>query len=298
MTTAIKLAIERNKTLVPTVLGDAQLREVFVNGVALRSQALARVSHGYFLSELKRAIIRHMQAGRGASLPQTIAFLQRVLQQIGYTPETGFPGDDALGIPPAEPGSLQDLSSWSRLKLIIETEVAMASGQAEKMQGSDKIAMKLFPAYELVRIETRRVPRGSIDSGSTGWAERWHTLGGPDFVHDVGNHSTRMIAMKTDPIWRKLGDSSLYRDALDVDFPPFAIRSGMGWKPISRGECERLGLGTQQPGDAPAPTELVTVPARVPEPATISPDIRAKIRAQRERLQRTLDERGRVQLAA
>jgi len=27
-----------------------------------------------------------------------------------------------------------------------------------------------------------------------------------------------------------------------VDYPPFAFNSGMGWRPVTRAECERLGV--------------------------------------------------------
>ena len=51
--------------------------------------------------------------------------LRSALASLGYTPEGGFPGDDE--VPPAEAGSLQDLSSDARLRLQLETAQRQAA---------------------------------------------------------------------------------------------------------------------------------------------------------------------------
>lgn len=244
LTAAVQLALQRGH--LPSALGSAELQALFTAMMRRRTLVLARVTKAEFVAEVKRGIARVLQGGTNNSKAEVIGGLHLLLSRLGYSPETGFPGDEALGIPPAEPGSLQDLSSFARLNLIIDTERELAAGLQAKLSGESVVAKALFPAYELIRVLPRDVPRGSIDSGSPGWGERWVKFGGPELVNDGGR--TRMIAMKGDDIWRKLGDQALLEDhgindlALGVDFPPFCIRSGMGWQAIHRSEVKRLGI--------------------------------------------------------
>ncbi|MDP2227282.1 MAG: hypothetical protein Q8J78_07365, partial [Moraxellaceae bacterium] len=67
------------------------------------------------------------------------------------------------------------------------------------------------------------------------WAARWQKAGGEFF-------DGRMVALKNDPIWSRLGDSSLFPDGLDNPYPPFAFNSGMGVRDVDRDEAEQLGL--------------------------------------------------------
>lgn len=243
-TTAIRLAAERG--LLPTALGSGELQASLTASQRRRVLALARVTQGSFLSEVKQGIAEMMADTLGRSQSQLIAHLKGVLQQLNYDPATGFPGDENLGIPPAEPGSLQDLSSWKRLTLILDTERALANGLSEELNGNTEIARELFPAWRLVRIEDRDQPRGTVDEGSPGWERRWIDFGGPPLVDDGGKLS--MIAGKDDPIWAALGNPDLYEAkgyndlALGTSYPPFAIRSGYGRLAVSRAEVDRLGL--------------------------------------------------------
>ena len=41
-----------------------------------------------------------------------------------------------------------------------------------------------------------------------------------------------MIAHKQSPIWAALGSRALFDDSLNVDHPPFAFQSGMGWREV------------------------------------------------------------------
>jgi hypothetical protein len=240
-TTALKIARERG--MIPSALGSAALQERFVGELRRRVLVLARVTNARFLSEVKRAVEGFMAGELGRSKAQGIAFLKETLQRLGYTPETGFPGDAAKGVPSAEAGSLQDLSSWKRLELVFNTERALANGQAQKLNSETPVARRLFPARELVRLETRQQPRGSIDSGSPGWAERWIKMGAK-LTDDAGK--LRMIAGLDDEIWGKLGSQAELERlgindlALGVDYPPFCIRSGFGWVAVSKAEALKL----------------------------------------------------------
>jgi len=239
----------------PSALSSREQREAFSRDMRRRVHVMARVSSAAFASEVKTAVDSYLAGDK--SKPVLIAHLQGVLARLGYSPEHGFPGDAALGIPAAEPGSLQDLSSWKRLELILETEISLALGEVQKVRGDDPVSRALFPCWELVRVQTRRVPRGSIDSGSPGWGVRWVKCGGPDFTTDRGK--TRMIALKGDPIWQALGDHSIYADAIGVDHPPFAFNSGMGWRGVSKLECQRLGIDVA-PASEPAPAPIAALP--------------------------------------
>ncbi len=88
--------------------------------------------------------------------------------------------------------------------------------------------MDQFPAWELVPIYPfpERV----------NWCERWDAAGGPRF------HPTRLIALKSDPVWAVLGNKDCFADALGNPFPPFADGSGWGWRQMTRDECLALKI--------------------------------------------------------
>lgn len=161
------------------------------------------------------------------------------LAALGYDPETGgFPDGK---VAPVTKGTLQDLSSYRRMKLIIETQVALMVGRGDKLRGETPEELRGFPAWELIR----ELPRGEHRD----WPARWAIAGGkepgPEFPkngHRVGYQSTGMIALKGDPVWGELGSSENFKDALDVDHPPFAFESGMGWRSVSLARCQHLGI--------------------------------------------------------
>jgi hypothetical protein len=122
-------------------------------------------------------------------------------------------------------GSLTDLSSRRRLDLIIRTQVDLMRGAGTQMNGMSPSKLANFPCWELVRVYPVRVPRD--------WPERWATVGGTMY-------EGRMIAPKGDAIWGELGSN--FDDSLDVDYPPFAFNSGMGWRDVTAAEADRLGV--------------------------------------------------------
>ncbi len=221
------------RRLLPSSLGSAAQRQAFSLAVRGRAVFSARTTNAAYLQAIKEAVERAMQEGIGNDFAKLKLELRDIVRALGYTPEHGFPGDAALGVPPAEPGSLRDLSSEKRIALILHTQLDLFDGAGLKTSGEDRADR--FPWWELVRQEQRRVPRGSA-IGSLGWLRRWHQVGGP------GRPDLRMIAPKGDPIWSALGDSSNFDDALDTDHPPFAFNSGMGWLEISRTQGISLGL--------------------------------------------------------
>lgn len=251
---AVELA--RARGILPTSLGTAEIRDLS-RDLLDRSFWSARTSHEIYLTKLKALVERYVLGeGYNNDLAQLRIEARKLLVSAGYTPEHGFPGDAELGIPPARPGSLQDLSSERRLNLIYETQAALMRGKGQKLRGLDR--MEQFPAWELIRLETRRAPRD--------WVTRWETAGAP-LVHVDG--LTRLIAPKDAEVWSVLGDSALFKDALNVDHPPFAFGSGMGWEEVDFRDWEAI---SGEWHDAPEPepeSEPQTV--RAPDPATTPP---------------------------
>ncbi len=142
--------------------------------------------------------------------------LKQLLADMGYQPD------------PELAGGLQDLSSTTRINLQLETNIDTARGYGWDLQGQQPDVLDEWPAQELVRDFA---PKGK----ERDWAARWSQVGGEFF-------DGRMVALKNDPIWSQLGDSSIFPDGLDNPYPPFAFNSGMGVRDIGRDEAEQLGL--------------------------------------------------------
>jgi hypothetical protein len=217
---ALDLAQQRG--LMPTRLSTAEIREQVAAGILRNAVFSARTGNAYYVQVMKNNIARLLQGGRDNDWAQIRLELKQMLQRLGYTPERGFPGDEALGVPPAEPGSLRDLSSDIRINLILKTQEELMRNAALNARGMDGTRLRQFPAWELVRLGDRKVPRD--------WPQRWVEAGGELVIDSEGRE--RMMALKTDPIWTALGDSTRFKDALDVAHPPYAFGSGMGWREI------------------------------------------------------------------
>ena len=256
LTASSALALARDRELLPTALSTADIQEQIAEGIRERSVFSARTTNAVYLSELKSRIERYLAAGYEGDLATLRTELKSELQRLGYTPETGFPGDAKLGIPAAKPGSLRDLSSERRINLILNTQLRLMTGRAQKIAGNDALALERYPAWELVRIMDRKAPRD--------WQQRWLQAGG------VLTEDGRMIARKDDAIWSVIGDPAVFDDALGVDHPPFAFESGMGWQQIDSYEWDDL---VQARSDAAPETRTEPMPEPAPEPAPTPEDL-------------------------
>jgi hypothetical protein len=240
---AVKLAQERG--LLPTALSSAELQELTLR-MKERVFFAARLTNLQALDKIKALVERHVQGeGRDNDLAQLRIEARKILANEGYTPEGGFPGDPELGIPPATVGSLRDLSSTKRLNLIFDTQAALARGLGMKVRNLQRTQQ--FPAIELIRLKHARQPDWERD-----WLSRWQIAG--DNVNWEGALKDPMIALQTSPIWAALGSSALFRDALNVDYPPFAFNSGMGWRFVGFRESEALGLSPTADMNEPPPS--------------------------------------------
>jgi len=219
----LKLAVDRG--VLPTSLDTAGIRAEIAAELRVKSFFMAKCSHAHYLDWSKK-IIDKMAAGEiGEGQARTAMY--EMLKIYGYTPEGGFPDQPPGTMEPVMRGSLQDLSSYRRVNLIVRTQFDLFHGRAQQLSGSSPERLAGAPAWELVRIEERTVPRD--------WPSRWKIAGG-SLVDG------RMIALKGDPIWGELGSSGNFQDALDVDHPPFAFESGMGWKEIDLEETQAKGI--------------------------------------------------------
>lgn len=137
--------------------------------------------------------------------------VRAMLRATGYRPE------------PGTEGTIQDLNSDARQRLILETNVAMVQERAyrDSMMGS-----LAYPAQRLVRIRYSRQPRD--------WDARWREAAAAVNYEGVATDGSH-IALLTSPIWRKLS-------RFDLDYPPFDFNSGMGVDPVDYEEAQRHGL--------------------------------------------------------
>jgi hypothetical protein len=127
------------------------------------------------------------------------------------------------------------------------------------MRGTMPDRLSQFPAWELVRVLDVAVPRD--------WPSRWAIAGGQQSA--VSGQQGRMVALKGDPVWGELGSAENFQDALNVDHPPFAFNSGMGWREVSTEEAAALGI-TGPEGETPdewLQSQPVTLTGEQPLPA-------------------------------
>lgn len=220
------------RTAMPTALDTAGLRELGA-GVLARSVFTARGTNAIFASKLKE-VVDAMASGELGER-QAKAALAQTLDALGYDSEQGgFAGEE---VPAAVRGSIQDLRSFNRLDLIVSTQMDLMEGAGFQMRGHTPDRLLAFPAWELVRLEEKTAPRNWDGQAPTKAdpRSRWSVAGGTPY-------DGRMIAFKGDPVWGELGAWENFADALGVDHPPFAFRSGMWWQEIERAECDALGV--------------------------------------------------------
>ncbi len=141
--------------------------------------------------------------------------------------------------------SLSDVMDSDKIDFALTTarDVANGAGTYAK-EALDAEVVEAYPAWELLRVYDRDVPRG-FQRGPKGtlipvpqddWPSRWEAAGG-ELIEG------RMVALKSDAIWQRLGDGvGGYTDTLGNPFPPFAFNSGYDVNNIGRVECIELGL--------------------------------------------------------
>jgi hypothetical protein len=200
-----------DKTVVGSRLRSAEWADV---PLALREQAFfsAGVEHARTLSAMQEKLLQGAEqlrpGGTGMDRSRFVADLRNL-----------------LGAAPGDSGDLTDLTSVRRLELIWNFQTQEAHAHAAHQADMDPNLLDAFPAYRLVRVESRRVPRD--------WFERWGEAGAA--VGWEGASRRAMVALKTSPIWARLS-------RFGRPWPPFDFGSGMGLEDVERDEAEALGL--------------------------------------------------------
>lgn len=254
----------------PTSLGTAELRKL---GADILRQSLfsARMTNATAVQAVRSAV-NDILAGIDNKAEARLK-LKQIGAALDYTPEGGFPDEDA--VPPAEADSLRDLFSTDRLNLILDTNERMIQGAAKNIWGNEPDALEQYPAWELVRAAAREVPRGMVRRKGGLFAkpdDAWNTSNGrwQAAAKSVGDEealkifttSGRMVARKDSPIWQALGNGAGgYTDTLGNDYEPYAFNSGMGREEVSRQEFVDLGgnPATVTPGDTNIGADTVAI---------------------------------------
>jgi len=260
------LGISRQRRVLPTWMGTAEIRQL---GERIFGNAFfsARTTSARYLTVAKEMVDGLLEGEM--DLPLARLTLKRMMQALGYTPEGGFPDDpDGAKIPPAIAGQIEDLSSDRRIELVLRTQEQLMQGAAQKAQGLEPAALRQFPAWELVRVGERAIPRD--------WRARAN-LALANLDRPALAAGAPLIFMKGDPIWQALGSSELYDDALDVDHPPFAFNSGMGFRGVPQEELQKLGI--TGPEGQPLDDVLKVLPRPQASALGIDPAILAQLKA-------------------
>ena len=227
--------IIRIKELLPTGLGSDELKERVAADILRRSVFSARMEAARYLARI-REVCALMLEGRISRADARNA-LGSLLGQMGMSP--------------LDDGGIVNHASLARLNLILDTQTQMAASVARLSEQTPAV-LEMWPAWELVRMEGRAMPRAD-------WPQRWQSAAEAVDHEGVARHTARMVALKSSPIWQALGDGTGgFRDTLGNPYPPFAFNSGMGWEDVDADECRELGLG---------PTG-----AEVPPDASLAPD--------------------------
>ena len=173
---------------------------------------------------LSRCFVSQVLNGhrRSARVEAAALALTDKLAELGYSPE------------PGTAGTLRDARTLARLNLVLKTNRQTAASLAQLAESEDPQVAALFPAWELASGGYRKHHR-------TDWPQRWKAAG--ERVAWRGAHRTKMVALKSSPIWQALGDGAGgFRDTLGNPYPPFAFGSSYEWVPVDRLEARELGL--------------------------------------------------------
>jgi len=233
-------ALKRVLALSPSV-GTADVEAAIPAQIRERAFYSARTPYAGYLADTQRMIAGLVQPdvkitpeglvptgpGESMSPAQVRSRMKRHLASLGYQPD------------PAKRGGLQDLSSDTRVNLIIDTQLKMSRGYGEWRQSQDPVILDAWPADELYRAINRRLERD--------WQQRWNearrSLGRRTSATAAMFADGPFVALKNDPIWRAIS-------RFDSPFPPFDFRSGMRRRDVTRARAAELGVIAK---DAPPP---------------------------------------------
>ncbi|WP_146019636.1 hypothetical protein [Akkermansia sp.] len=137
-------------------------------------------------------------------------------QALQWLQTEGLVSPDAEG--PKYHNDIKNIGALARLKLIFKTNVRQNIGAAQWEASMKPANLKAWPAFRFIRIPGAKTKR---------------------LVHVINEDAVRL---KTDfTFWAdEMNAASL--GGFEVPWPPFGFNSYMDQEPVSRAECERLGL--------------------------------------------------------
>lgn len=175
------------------------------------------------LERAKKSYAKSATAAGGEAFVTRSAFIRdqrKFLEESGYKLAQGA----------SESKNVRDITSASRLGMIFDVQTGHAKGfTRRKLDADNPLFLNAWPAKELVRIDTRQLPR----DWPAIWNEARSAIADPETATDAS--SGRMAALKTSSIWTAISDFGL-------PYPPYKFGSGMGDRMLKRSEAIELGL--------------------------------------------------------
>jgi hypothetical protein len=230
----------------PLEIRDAAFFSAQVQNERILAEAQKRITQRV---NLERSKLADGKPGVTMDRRRFIDEMRVELGKLGYRP-------DAKKV-----GTIQDLSSSGRLGLIWDMNLAQAEGAAGWKTSMSETALRVEPAMEFIRVENR------IDRRI--WPVVWAANGGKFYPGPSEYPEGRMLALKTDDIWRRI-------NRFGVPWRPFDWGSGMGTRGVGRREA--LKLGVIKEGDPPQK------PENLPLTAGLQASVKGLPEASRERL--------------
>ena len=245
--------IIRIKELLPTAMGSDELREQVAADILRRSVFSARMESARYLARVRDVCAEF--ADGAINLADARLALMDQLARMGHSPTDG--------------GGISNPASISRINLIVKTQRRMAASVG-RLNAQTETSVELFPAWELTRFSERGAPR-------TDWDRRWtaagNAVGWEGALRRAGEWPDwKMVALKSSPIWEALGNGAGgFRDTLQNPFPPFAFGSGLSWLDVSRADCVKYGLiSDDEKVSAPEPASLSPADKEIAEAARLT----------------------------
>jgi hypothetical protein len=168
---------------------------------------------------------------RTGSRAEFVARMRQLAIDLGMGPldeEPTIGPDGELTKPRDKTGTIEDIRSEARLRLIFDTQTQAAHDFGYWKQGMDPAVLAEFPAQRFIREREVKVKR-------------------PPHMLNEG-----VVKRKDDlPFWLAMNSPSF--GGFGVPWGPWGFWSGMGVEDVDRDEAERLGL--VQPGEQLAPVE-------------------------------------------
>ena len=201
--------------------------EMIANDYAERAFFVSGVEPGVILSDFEE------KAGKVASgalsYEEAQQSIRETLRQQGYRP------------PATGQGGIQDLSSWLRIQVVMETNAAMAHGYRNWYNWTQDDSTAAFKFY---RSQGREDPRY--------WAERWNRARAGLEEEATEAVSSGFIRGETVGYALAASDIWIRLSRFGTPYPPFDYLSGMNIAPVGAEEARAAGLEVSRVRLAPA----------------------------------------------